>query len=72
VTITSDCGPHCGIRSTAEGTGRVEGHCDCPGCHDGTAPIVLTRSDLLTTAPGTPMCARWYERAGDYRPWNRP
>jgi hypothetical protein len=69
MAITDFCGVHCGIRSNAEGTVRTEGHCDCELCHAGTAPIVFTRSDLLTVTPGTPMCGRWYERAGDCRPW---
>jgi len=57
------CGSHCGI------TGPREGHCDCELCHDGMAPIVITRGDLLTIVPRQPMCGRWYERAGEYRPW---
>ena len=70
MAITSTCGHHCGIRGNAEGTVTREGHCDCPECHDGTAPIILTRSDLLTVAPVQPMCERWYTRAGDHRPWD--
>jgi hypothetical protein len=58
------CGPHCGIASAREG------HCDCELCHDGTAPVVITRSDLLTVIPKSSMCNQWYERAGDYRPWD--
>jgi hypothetical protein len=71
MAITGDCGPHCGLRFNAEGTVRIEGHCDCTGCHDGAAPIIVTRGGLLTSGPGVPMCNRWYERAGGYRPWQR-
>jgi hypothetical protein len=60
----AECGPHCGF------AGRREGHCDCALCHDGNAPVVITREDLAGATGGTPMCARWYERAGDYRPWH--
>jgi hypothetical protein len=60
------CGPHCGIMAAREG------HCDCGLCHNGTAPVVITRSDLLTVAARKPMCAAWYERPGDYRPWDLP
>ena len=71
MAITSTCGPNCGIRPNAEGTFTTEGHCDCELCHDGTAPVVITRGDLTAGLRGTPMCDRWYERAGDYRPWER-
>lgn len=64
MAITSECGPQCGI------SGPHEGHCDCELCHDGTAPVVITRADLTAEFRGTPMCARWYRRAGDYRPWH--
>ena len=70
MSLTSYCGHHCGIRSNAEGTFAREGHCDCGQCHDGGAPIVITREDLTAALRGTPMCDRWYERAGDYRPWH--
>jgi hypothetical protein len=63
MSITETCGPHCGI------TSAFEGHCDCGLCHDGTAPVVITRSDLLTVVPRPSMCDAWYERAGNYRPW---
>lgn len=69
--ITASCGHHCGIRSNAESTFTREGHCDCAECHDGLAPLVITREDLTAELRGTPMCWRWYERAGDYRPWLR-
>jgi hypothetical protein len=58
------CGPHCGIAAAREG------HCDCTLCHDGSAPVVLTRSDLLTTGPKASMCDQWYAGIGDYRPWD--
>lgn len=64
MSTTQGCGPHCGIAS-----GR-EGHCDCALCHDDCAPVVITREDLTAAMAGTPMCARWYERAGDFRPWH--
>jgi hypothetical protein len=65
MTITiPPCGPHCGIAS-----GR-EGHCDCGMCHDGAAPVVITRSDLLTVVPKASMCDQWYAGIGDYRPWH--
>lgn len=72
MTIASPpCGPHCGIRSNAEGTLTREGHCDCgKPCH----PEGIMREvppDVVTGA-GRPMCARWYERAGDRRPWDKP
>lgn len=60
--FTGDCGPHCGI------AGSREGHCDCGLCHDGTAPAV-TLPELTARVPRIPMCARWYERAGAFRPW---
>jgi hypothetical protein len=65
MAITGNCGPHCGISA------HREGHCDCGTCHAGSAPVVITREDLTAAVRGTPMCARWYERAGDYRPWQR-
>ena len=70
MAITSDCGSHCGI------SGPRESHCDCASpetrCHASrTAPLVITRSDLLTAGPSVPMCDRWYQRAGTYRPWQR-
>lgn len=63
IDINAGCGPHCGIAA-----GR-EGHCDCVLCHDGAVPVVITREDLTAELRGTPMCARWYELAGEYRPW---
>jgi hypothetical protein len=82
--LTEKCGTHCGIRANAEDTLAREGHCDCGDpCHpDGSLPasgvIRLAGQAVNGTAPraidgspltGTPMCAAWYERAGDYRPW---
>lgn len=58
------CGPHCGITS-----GR-EGHCDCKLCHNGSAPVVITGSDLLTVVPKASMCDQWYASIGEYRPWH--
>lgn len=58
------CGVHCGVMA-----GRT-GHCDCELCHDGSAPVVFTRSDLLTTEPKASMCDQWYAGIGDYRPWH--
>jgi hypothetical protein len=64
------CGPHCGIRSNAEGTVVREGHCDCETCHDGvyhlTGPVRLDDPRPHTM----PMCQSWYEQAGKYRPWH--
>lgn len=70
--ITSACGHHCGLRSSAENTRTWTAHCDCAECHDGTAPVVISREDLTAGLAGTPMCARWYELAGAYRPWQPP
>lgn len=70
---------HCGIRANAEGTVIREGHCPCPECHAG-AEDGFPASRIIRAAgpglpdgipPGRPMCDRWYERAGDYRPWQR-
>jgi hypothetical protein len=85
VAITTSCGPHCGIRANAENTLTREGHCDCDElCHAGSAPAVTVsaiRGQDRASGPadldgrpltGTPMCARWYEQAGDYRPWKPP
>jgi hypothetical protein len=83
--ITSACGPHCGIRANAEDTLAREAHCPCGDpCHAGggaAAPQIIRLNGAaaipaqprdLTGSPltGTPMCARWYEAAGDYRPWH--
>lgn len=65
MAITSDCHPHCGIRSSAEGGATREGHCSCP---DGPCPQA-DAGDIRIKLIGRPMCARWYERAGDRRPW---
>jgi hypothetical protein len=66
--------PHCGI--TVSGSVVREGHCPCPECHGlgGKAPASrIIRTDVsdqpVFNGRGTPMCERWYERAGDYRPW---
>jgi hypothetical protein len=82
--LTSACGSHCGIRANAEDTMSREAHCGCGDpCHsDGSAPppqVIRVSGQDAPAAPadldgrplrGVPMCARWYERAGDYRPWH--
>jgi hypothetical protein len=76
MSITLECGHHCGIRASAESTMTREAHCGCPECHEGAAPPgvvqVLDGSAPLAVhglPPGQPMCTRWYARAGDCRPW---
>lgn len=32
MAMTGDCGHHCGIRHNAEGTVRIERHCNCAEC----------------------------------------
>lgn len=63
--LTEECGPHCGITSTREG------HCNCTTlCHAGRAPGGVTDALVPSLIPGRlPMCARWYERCGERRPW---
>lgn len=84
MAINSACGPHCGIRANAEDTLTREAHCPCGTCHDGDAPamsVSTIRGQDRASAPadldgnplrGTPMCTRWYELAGSYRPWQPP
>ena len=62
MAITEECGPHCGIAS-----GR-EAHCGGAECHDGTAPVIITRADLTAGLAGIPMCARWYDGV-QVMPW---
>lgn len=66
---------HCGV--TTSGTVTREGHCWCPECHagpeDGFTASRIILADGTSPAdlpPGTPMCASWYGRAGEYRPWH--
>jgi hypothetical protein len=83
--LTSACGPHCLVRANAEDTIILEAHCPCDElCHQGSPPpgYALNRNTAdAAPAPagldgqplrGVPMCTRWYERAGDYRPWQPP
>jgi hypothetical protein len=86
MAITPECGPHCGIAGGADDTITREGHCDCGDlCHPpGHAPpsVALRRgaggesrqplSQDGQPLHGVPMCARWYELAGDHRPWDGP
>lgn len=71
MAITEACGPHCGIRSNAEGTVTREGHCDClRPCHltgykDTELPGIPVRQD----SGRIPMCERWYERSGGLVHW---
>jgi hypothetical protein len=57
MTVGEACGHHCGSAN-----GR-EGHCDCPECHAGGGPVVITRSDLTAGLAGVPMCEKWAARA---------
>jgi hypothetical protein len=59
-------GHHCGIRSSAEGGVIISGHCPCPECR---CPESWKARQAVRHAPGTPMCATWYERSGGARPW---
>jgi hypothetical protein len=73
MTATPGCGPHCGTVNSDER------HCGCGDpCRAGHAPPAAARPDGRAAGPrglsgepltGTPMCARWYDRAGDHRPW---
>ena len=60
--------PDCGIRNNAEGAVTREDHCPCPECACPQAAAGTTKVKTL----GRPMCSRWYERAGDHRPWDPP
>lgn len=67
---------HCGV--TTSGDATREGHCPCPECHAGAEDgfpasriILAGGADLSGLPAGKPMCDRWYERAGDYRPWQK-
>jgi hypothetical protein len=77
MALTSNCGPHCGIRANAEDTLAREGHCDCARpCHpDGAVPPggVIRQAGRATAAAspagpdgrplhGTPMCDSWHLR----------
>ena len=53
MAITDACGPHCGIRSNAEGTVTREGHCPC--CCQ--IPVVRVPS-MLALPLRRPMCDR--------------
>lgn len=70
MAITSACGPHCGIRCNAEGTVTREAHCPCAECAC-PRPARTQASAWTGPAPEVPMCERWYERAGDSRPWEQ-
>jgi hypothetical protein len=86
MALTSECGPHCGIRANAEDSLSREAHCPCKDpCHviggippvlitdrGSPQPVILQRGDVSFLPAGTPMCARWYELAGNYRPWLPP
>ena len=57
--ITGQCGHHCGIRSNAEGTTRIEGHCGCDECRCPQAGTVVTASQIGLVQRGVPMCDSW-------------
>ncbi len=61
MTISEACGHHCGSQNSAER------HCDCTECHNGTAPVVVTRGSLLSLPGGVPMCEKWAARS---RQWD--
>lgn len=76
-SLSPACGPHCGI--TGSGAITREGHCNCGICHDGDIPpwardpVITIGGQVQRNLGGQPkasMCDRWYERAGDYRPWH--
>jgi hypothetical protein len=72
MAITAGCGPHCGIRASAENTVTREGHCPC--CHPGAVPPSLI-DGRLPAGPaglGRPMCWAWYEGTGGRKPWEGP
>jgi hypothetical protein len=82
-TCGPHCGIRANAEDTLAREGHCS--CGDP-CHpDGSPPAPPDRvirqngADVTMAQPtgldgqllrGTPMCARWYERAGDYRPWH--
>ena len=78
MAITADCGPHCGIRASAENTSTREAHCPCASpCHRDSAvpPALLDGRQPAGPAGfglGRPMCWAWYEATGGRKPWEGP
>ena len=77
-TIRREAHYRCPQDITCRGDGRCgEPACTCPADGPGTSRVTSPGSEAIAPRGldgkllhGTPMCARWYERAGDYRPWH--